>query len=243
MRSTSNFFWRIISVFLLFAGYAINMHAKEREKGKPLKTLYGLSLDVDVLQPAMHIFNEDRFGLNADVQIDLWHKLFPTFLVGFDKYDASDEYSYPLAAKGNLYKVSGLYFKVGAYYNVWKKDYQKDLNPVGYIGINYAFAPKYSYTIENYPINNGYWNEEDSFSLFNADGRTFSNWGEVLVGLRSPIAKNFCLGFEVMFKMFLHMKDQKIGNDVIHQSYSPGFGDQESGKWGFRYTISYFFHL
>ena len=33
------------------------------------------------------------------------------------------------------------------------------------------------------------------------------------------------------------------GNKVINQSYAPGFGNEDDGKWGFRYTISYFFHL
>jgi len=29
---------------------------------------------------------------------------------------------------------------------------------------------------------------------------------------------------------------------LITPSYAPGYGDKEDGKWGFRYTISYFFH-
>ena len=168
-------------------------------------------------------------------------KLYPTFTLGYDWFDASDEYAYPIAANNNLYKVEGLYFRVGALYNIWKKDYSKPLNPMAFLGVNYGCSPHFQYTIENYPINNEYWSSNNN--TFQANGHTISHWGEVVGGVKTPIAKNFCLGFEVMYKFLLHIRDQQSGNNLIHQSYSPGFGDKESGMWGFRYTISYFFHL
>lgn len=242
MRNISNYIWRIISLCALLWFGISETFSKERVRPAGMETFYGFSVGLDVLHPMMHIFNHDRMGVNADVQVDLWHKLYPTVVVGYDWFDASDEYSYPVEATNNLYKVNGLYFKVGAMYNIWKKDYSKEINPIAYIGLNYAISPRYRYTIENYPISNSYWNS-DSGSTFSHSGNTTSQWGEFLLGVKAPIAGHFCLGFEVMYKLFLHIKDQKVDNYTIHQSHSPGFGDQESGRWGFRYTISYFFHL
>ena len=220
--------------------YCAPGYAKEKSRPADMETFYGLSVGIDMLHPIMHLFNSDRMGINADVQVDLWHKLFPTFVVGYDWFDASDEYSYPVEATGNLYKVNGFYFKAGAMYNIWKKNYSKPVNPMAYIGLNYACSPGYQYTIKNYPVSSSYW-ESDNF--FSNSGNTTSQWGEILAGVKTPIVGNLCLEFEVMFKLFLHIKDQEYDNCIIHQSHTPGFGDQESGKWGFRYTISYFFHL
>ena len=242
MRNISNYIWKIISVGLLLTVGVCSSFSKEKVRPEGMETFYGLSVGLDVLHPMLHLFNHDRMGVNADVQVDLWHKLYPTVVVGYDWFDASDEYSYPIEATDNLYKVNGFYFKVGAMYNIWKKNYTKAINPMAYFGINYAFSPHYQYTIENYPINNNYWSGEKG-NVFSHSGNTTSHWGEILAGVKTPIAGRFCLGFEVMFKLFLHIKDQKFDNYTIHQSHTPGFGDQESGKWGFRYTISYFFHL
>ena len=238
MRNIFAYIWRIISVMLMFS-VAMPVDAKDSER--PTKTLYGVFVDADILHPIFHLFNHDRMGVNADVQIDLWHKLYPTFTLGYDWFDASDEYAYPIAANNNLYKVEGLYFRVGALYKIWKKDYSKPLNPMAFLGVNYGCSPHFQYTIKNYPINNEYWSSNNN--TFQANGHTISHWGEVVGGVKTPIAKNFCLGFEVMYKFLLHIRDQQSGNNLIHQSYSPGFGDKESGMWGFRYTISYFFHL
>lgn len=240
MRNIFAYIWKIISVLLLFS-VSISVDAKEKSDGHPQETLYGVFVDADILHPIFHLFNHDRMGLNADIQIDLWHKLYPTFTVGYDWFDASDEYAYPVAANNNLYKVEGLYFRVGALYNIWKKNYSKPLNPMAFLGVNYGCSPHFQYTIENYPINNEYWSTNNN--TFQANGYTVSHWGEVVGGVKAPIAKNFCMGFEVMYKFLLHIRDQQSGNNLIHQSYSPGFGDKESGMWGFRYTISYFFHL
>lgn len=240
MRNIFAYIWKIISVLLLFS-VSISVDAKEKSDGHPQETLYGVFVDADILHPIFHLFNHDRMGLNADIQIDLWHKLYPTFTVGYDWFDASDEYAYPVAANNNLYKVEGLYFRVGALYNIWKKNYSKPLNPMAFLGVNYGCSPHFQYTIENYPINNEYWSAKNT--TFQASGHTVSHWGEVVGGVKAPIAKNFCMGFEVMYKFLLHIRDQQSGNNLIHQSYSPGFGDKESGMWGFRYTISYFFHL
>lgn len=240
MRNIFAYIWKIISVLLLFS-VSISVDAKEKSDGHPQETLYGVFVDADILHPIFHLFNHDRMGLNADIQIDLWHKLYPTFTVGYDWFDASDEYAYPVAANNNLYKVEGLYFRVGALYNIWKKNYSKPLNPMAFLGVNYGCSPHFQYTIENYPINNEYWSAKNT--TFQASGHTVSHWSEVVGGVKAPIAKNFCMGFEVMYKFLLHIRDQQSGNNLIHQSYSPGFGDKESGMWGFRYTISYFFHL
>lgn len=238
MRNTSTYIWRTISI-LLFLSCVSFSEAKQKQKGKPEATLYGMTVGVDLLNPFLHVFNNDRFGVSADLQFDLWHYLYPTIVVGYDKYDASDEYAYPIEANGNTYTVNGMYFKVGALYNIWKKDFKKPLNPIGYLGFNFGCSPKYRYEIANYPLSNYYWNSKAE-NVFSNSGNTSSVWGEFIFGVKAPIVRGLCLEFQAIYKFALHIKDQKDGDYIVHQSYSPGFGDKNSGKWGFRYTISYF---
>ncbi|MEE0911005.1 MAG: DUF6048 family protein [Paludibacteraceae bacterium] len=229
--------WIAILILLLSS---TSLLAEDKKKKWEGKTFYGVSVDLDVFSPILHLFNRDRLGFNASVQADFFHHLYPEIVVGYDRFDASDEYSYSTPISGNLYKVNGLYMKFGAAYNLWKKIPDKMVLPNAYIGVMYAVAPKYSYEIQNYPIENSYWNKEPN--LFSSKGKTTAHWGEIFVGLKTPIVNGLCLGWEVIYKLPLYAKLQKEENKIIHQSYAPGYGDKEYGKWGFRYTISYFFH-
>lgn len=229
--------WIVILILLHSTTF---LFAENKEKKWEGKTFYGLSVDFDVFSPILHIFNKDRFGLNASVQADFFHHLYPEIVVGYEQFDATNRYSYELSASNNLYKVNGMYMKFGAAYNLWKKDPNKMVIPSVCIGMMYAIAPQYSFEIKNYPIDNNYWGEISN--QFSSKGKTTAHWGEVFVGLKTPIVNGLCLGWEVIYRLPLYAKLQNINNDIIHQSYAPGYGNKEYGKWGFRYTISYFFH-
>lgn len=238
----SKYFSRIIKwiTILILINSISTLFASEKKKRWDGKTFYGISVDLDIFSPILHIFKEDRFGLNASVQADFFHHLYPEIVVGYDRFDASDEYSYSEPISNNLYKVEGIYFKIGAAYNLWKKDPNKMVIPAAYIGINYAISPQYSYEIKNYPINNNYWS--GSPIEISSKGKTTAQWAEIFAGLKTPLVNGFCLGWEVIYKLPMYAKVQRDGNNIYHQSYAPGYGDKEYGKWGFRYTISYFFH-
>lgn len=241
MSNISKYIWRIISILLLCWSNLFFSVAEEKNEQK--KFFYGFSVDFDLADPILSLINSDRFGLNASIEVDLFHRIFPVFEMGYGIYDAESHYAYipDEIVQGDDYKynIQGFYYKIGANINLLKGDRSKSLNPTAYLGARYGFSP-FQYKIENLVVKDLNW---DQTYLFDAKGTTIGQWAEFLAGVKTPIYKNLCLGVEVRFKQFLHVQKKKTDNKVIHQTYSPGFGDKNKDKWGFRYTISYFFPL
>ena len=209
---------------------------------KPQAVLYGCYVDVDVMDPILHVFDKSRNGIDASLEVDLFHRLYPSFVLGYQTHDASDTYNYPIPAEDVCYKVDGLYYKVGLSVNVWKRNYYKKLNPISYIGLNYGCSPNFNAEISGYPIDNGMWGGEDrTEGTLSYHGKNKARWGEVFLGMKAPVAGHFCLGVEVMLKLLLHTETKDETAYHIHHSYAPGFGSEKNGKWGFRYTLSYYF--
>lgn len=247
MRRTSRYIWRIISVCALLlsalSAYSEGSSGKSKKPSvKPQAVLYGCYVDVDVMDPILHLFDKTRNGYDASLEVDLFHRIYPSFVIGYQSYDASDTYNYPIPAENPCHKVDGLYFKVGLSANVWKKNYYKKLNPISYIGLNYACSPHFNSEISGYPIDNGFWGGEgQAESTLSYQGKNKARWGEVFLGMKAPVVGHFCLGVEVMLKLLLHTETKGETAYHIHHSYAPGFGSEKNGKWGFRYTLSYYF--
>lgn len=247
MRRTSRYIWRIISacVLLFFSLSAYSEEGSEKSRkasAKPQTVLYGCYVDVDVMDPILHVFDNSRNGLDASLEVDLFHRLYPSFVLGYQSHDASGKYDYPIPAENACYKVDGLYFKVGLSINVWKKDYYRKLNPISYVGLNFGCSPNFSAEVSGYPIDNGFWGADgQTDNTFLYQGKNKARWGEVFLGMKAPIVGHFCLGVEVMFKTLLHTEVKEATSCRIHHSYAPGFGSEKNGKWGFRYNLSYYF--
>lgn len=251
MRKTSRYIWRIIDTLicltLCLSAFAESADNSKSAKGKDKKekaqaVLYGCYVDVDVMDPILHIFDNSRMGLDASFEIDLFHRIYPTFVFGYQTYDASDKYDYPIPADNICYKVDGAYFKVGLSANIWKKNFFKKLNPISYVGLNFGCAPNFHSEIDGYPLENSFWSGSDAEEeCFSYDGNNKACWGEVLVGMKAPVAGHFCLGVEAIFKPLFHTESKDATNAKIHQSYAPGYGSEKNGKWGFRYVMSYYF--
>lgn len=244
MRRTLNYTWKTISLLLslLVCLPAFADRGNRKQGERPQAVFYGFYVDLDVLDPIIHIFYRDRMGLDASIQADLFHRLYPSFTIGYHHFDASGKYNYPIPAENCHYEVNGLYYKVGVAANVWRKNFRRQLNPIAYVGANFGWSPRFSSDLSGYPVDNQFWNgvgERQTFSLKYDKNR--ARWMEILVGMKAPVAKKFCLGGEVMFKPFLSVdKVEQDGYSVQH-SYAPGYGSKKNGKWSFRYTLSYYF--
>jgi hypothetical protein len=238
MKGMPIYIWKIISIVLIISGNTFISAAQEKNTEK---FFHGLFIEVDLLDPIFSAFNSNKFGLNAAVQADLFHNIFPVVEIGYTHYDATSAYAYLpeiiIQPDNYKYTIQGFYYKIGFNLNLLRSKSDSKLSPVGYIGIRYGISP-FRYNIENLLIEDSYWSEKSSF---NAEGTTIGQWGEVIIGVRTPIYKNFCLGADVRFKHFLYIAKKQTGNQIVHQAYAPGFGEQDDGKWGFRYTLSYFF--
>ncbi|MBO4807125.1 MAG: hypothetical protein IK005_10520 [Paludibacteraceae bacterium] len=239
-------FISLVALLLLanpaFAGKKSKKSAGEEQK----QFFYGVYLDYDLADPLMGAIDNRRFGMNSSVVLDFQHLFYPAFELGYATYDASSDYIYDNTGTGTptenvKYEVNGTYYKVGLNINLLAKDYTKKLAPYGYVGFRYAIAPRFEYEISGYKTDASLW-KADSDYIPEQKGNTKAQWGEFLAGVNTPIFKGFCMGVELRYKGFLTIKTVEEDNCSINQSYVPGYGDYEDGTWGFRYTISYFFH-
>jgi len=238
MKGISGYILKTISLLLLW-GNTFFIAAGEKENHKRL--FYGFFVDVDLAEPFLSMLSPNKFGVNASVQANFSHTVFPILEVGYATYEGAPDYSYipDLIVQPDNYSyfINGTYYKVGVNFNLLAKDFTKNLIPIGYLGIRYGVSP-FNYRIENLVVKDFYW--EQTYS-FNAQGATTAQWAEFLAGVQTPIYKNICLGVSVRFKQFLYIQEKEERNKIIRQSYAPGFGDKDDGKWSFRYTVSYFF--
>ena len=238
MKNISGYTLKIISILLLIWNSTFFVVAGENEDYK--KLFYGFFVDLDLAEPFLSMLNTDKFGLNASVQIDIRHTIYPVLETGYSTYEGASDYSYLtdlIEQPSYRYSVKGAYYKIGADINLLAKDFTEKINSIGYMGIRYGISP-FSYNIENLVVKDFYWDQTD---IFNASGTTIGQWAEFVAGVKTPIYRNLCLSADVRFKQFLYVREKRTGNNVVRQSYVPGFGDKDDGKWGFRYTISYFF--
>jgi len=220
------------------------MVAGENEGNK--RSIHGFFVDFDLLQPLFSALSPNKFGLNASIQANITNTVFPILEIGYANYEGASDYAYipdKIKQPDNYsYHVNGVYYKIGVDFNLLNKGLTKGNNtekvsPIGYLGIRYGISPL-NYQIENLLVEDFYW--EESY-YFKAKGSTVGQWAEFTAGVKTPIYKNFCMGLNVQFRQFLYVREKQTGNQIIRQSYVPGFGDKNNDKWGFRYTISYFF--
>ncbi len=234
MKHTSRYTLKIILSILLLCN-ALFTAAKEKEEQKEQKRLfYGLSVDLDLAEPFLSLINSNRSGVNASVQADIRHTFFPVFEMGYSTYEGASHYSYlpEIIDQDNYrYHVNGTYYKIGVDFNLLSKNYAKPVVSIGYLGIRYCISP-FNYQIENLKVSDFYWKPSEPY-LFNAEGSSVGQWAEFVLGVKTPIYKNFCMGVSARFKQ---LKDK-----AVHSSFAPGYGEKENDTWGFRYTISYFF--
>lgn len=238
---------RIISLlFCLWAFQPAFSAEKEKAETAELKPLFnGFYVDYDLGDLLMSAIETQRFGMNASIVFDLRHTIYPAFEMGYATYDGAPDYSYDNTGTGNQtagvkYDLKGTYYKVGFNINLLEKDFTKKMTPYGYVGVRYAIAPRYEYEISGFKKDASIWPNDDYVPA--QSGKTTAQWAEFLAGVNTPIFKGFCLGAELRYRSFLKIDKVSEGDYTINQSYAPGFGDSEDGSWGFRYTISYFFH-
>ena len=240
MKGISGYTLKIISVLLLIWGNTLFTVAGGNEDHKRL--FYGFFVDFDLLDPLFSVLSPNKFGLNASIQANISNTIFPILEVGYATYEGASDYSYIpdliVQPDNYSYHVNGTYYKIGVDFNLLTKGNSTEkVNPIGYLGIRYGISPL-NYKIKNLVVEDFYWEETYQFD---AKGTTVGQWAEFVAGVKTPVYKNFCMGLSVQFRQFLYVREKRIENHVVHQSFVPGFGDKNNDKWGFRYTISYFF--
>ena len=217
--------------FVLCLLAAISFGQPEQEKKvAPKRTdnyirLKGLRFGMDLTRPFQDLWVKgNRYGTEFSADMELWPNWFPVFETGYDV----------LKVKTTVidYTGKGSYSRIGIDYNFLEAESKKDKD-ILFIGFRYGFALA-NQQVNQYIIN-GYWGQ--TTGQF-ANQKYFGHWGEVLLGIKGEIFRNFYMGWTVRGKVRMNHKNLEI--PPVY--FIPGFGKAEK-KFTLDFTYSIYYNI
>lgn len=179
----------------------------DKKEVKPFVPLYqGIQLGFELSGPASY-FLSDSWGYSVKADINLKNKYFPTIEAGFSDYDKTAE-------SGIHFTSSGSYVKAGLNIPLSKNGPKNEY--MFYGGLHYGFSA-FSYNLDNLSFSGDYWgNNITSFK----DEKSVVGWIEGVAGVRVHVGGPISLGWNVLYKSVLNIKN----GDHSNPPYIPGYG-------------------
>lgn len=181
----------------------------------------GFRVGVDLLGPALHIFDDRTLSLEFTGELD------------FDKYSVMAEAGYQNFEEQNdnvYYHMSGSFIRIGPDANFLYRD--NLLNSFTF-GLRYARA-NFTETVYG-NVSEPTWG--DVPVAFNTENKAW--WLEMNTGIKVRLYKGFFIGYIFRFRFLM----QSTVPDVPFEPYYvPGYGRADfNTSWGFRYYVFYRF--
>jgi hypothetical protein len=224
--------WKIFTFIssLLFCFSALYVNA-QKPKILPEKDntpfFNGLTFQVDAASVVTSAISTGvTYSYEAGAQVDLKHKYFPVFELGYAGANKTTD--------GNInFKTNGSFDRIGVDINLLRpKKGQKPTNNLFLVGVRLGMT-NFRYNINNISITDDYWLENQILNY--SDIPATKIWYEIVAGIHVEVAKNIYMGWIVRNKNLL--TQDVTGNPAPW--YIPGFGINNGTNWGFNYTIGY----
>lgn len=185
----------------------------------------GLNIGVDLLGIGSKFFGGDIFSTEVSLEANLKNRYIPIIEVGYAQTETTHEET------DIYYKTAAPYFRIGANYNImFKKPYLP-----GYLFVGARIGhTSFSYDVATPEVTDPVWGHT-AIPIAYYNVKSNATWGEFVVGLKTEIVKNLCLGFSARFKFPFSIK--KTTNS--EPWYVPGYGTTGSSTIGLTYNISY----
>lgn len=183
----------------------------------------GVNLMVDAVGPGWYAFGGDFLSTEVALEVNLLNRFFPVVEVGYGQTDAVNEDT------ELHYRTAAPYFRIGANYNV---QYKKKRPGYIYAGFRLGYT-SFDYDVDGPPMVDPVWGGELPFHLTDIQSRAF--WGELLVGVRAQVYRNFHMGWSFRYKVRFNVKNSPNASPW----YIPGFGANENNKFGVTYDLVY----
>ena len=216
-------------VLCLLAAISFGQNEPER-KIKPKRTdnyirMKGIRIGMDLTRPFQDLWTKgNRFGYEFTADMELWPNLFPTFETGYDVMKIRTE---------NVdYTGQGTYSRIGIDYNFLEAESAKDKD-ILFIGLRYGF------TIANQQVNqyliDDYWGQ--TTGRYASQGY-FGHWGEILLGIKGEVLRNFYMGWTIRGKIRMNHAD--LGMPPVY--FIPGYGKADK-KFILDFTYSVYYNI
>jgi hypothetical protein len=185
----------------------------------------GVRVGMDLTRPFQYLWVKgSRYGYEFSADMELWPNLFPVFESGYEIMK--------IETKHISYNGQGTYSRIGIDYNLLeaKTEKEKDLF---YVGLRYGF------TLANQQVNqymiDSYWGPTTGHF---GKQSYFAHWGEILLGIKGEIFRNFYMGWTVRGKV--RLSQASLG--MPPEYFIPGYGDAVK-KFTLDFTYSVYYNL
>jgi hypothetical protein len=208
----------------------------QKKKNKPIVVppdstvwLNGFTVQADVGSLITStLMSGDSYSSEAAIQMDLKHRIFPTFELGVAGANK-------LTPDNIGFKTNGTFERLGVDFNLRKRKIDsKPTNNLFIAGLRIGMS-HFNYNVTNVQVTNDYWGGSVPLNYMNQTSSKI--WYEIVVGVQVEVLKNVFMGWTIRNKNLI---SQDIPG-VIAPWYIPGFGQNNGSNWGFNYTLGYHF--
>jgi len=220
-------------IVLLLLSNGLSAQEKSEDEVIPEETIvasdtipykYGIRIGVDISGPISMLIYDEKELYKGSFDIRIHKMYFIAGELGYQKQIYDTE---------NLkYTTEGVFMTIGADYDFL--GYTVGRNDAFIFGIRYGIA-QFNQTVDQYKIQNGYWNDDAYIGNINSLNAT-AHWINIRTGLKVELLHNFYLGASVGVNLLFN--DTKLDN--FSNLYIPGYGKNRNNKsWVFNYTLMY----
>lgn len=185
----------------------------------------GIAISVDLFGPGAYIFGSDFFSSEIAIEANFSNRFFPIAEIGYGRTDATNENSQ------FHYKTAAPYFRIGMNYNIQYKRQRPDYI---YAGIRLGYT-SFKYDVNGPDMKDPIWGDNIPFEYNDISSRAL--WGEILVGIKAQVYKNFHIGWSLRYRINGYVK--KGSNS--EPWYIPGYGANSNTKFAATYNLIYQF--
>lgn len=197
--------------------------ARKLDLTDTIPVFQGMNVSVDAVGPVGNVLGSDFFYLEAALEVNLMNRFFPILEIGYGSTDATHDDT------ELHYKTAAPYFRLGFNYNI---QYKKKRPGYIYAGARVAYT-SFEYDVDGPPLTDPIWGGEAPFRLTGVKSNVL--WGELMMGVRAQVFKDFSMGWSLRYKIRLKVKDGESSSPW----YVPGFGANDNTKFGLTYDLVY----
>lgn len=213
------------SVFLFCTALTAQEKKTVTPEEEKVPLYQGTTVGLDVLGIGSNVLGGDATSAEVQVEVNLKNRYIPVVEIGYASYDATDDET------DIHYETSAPYFRIGMNYNfLFKKPY---LPGFLYGGIRIGYT-SFSYDVSAPDMVSANWAYPTiAYSYDGVKGNV--SWMEFLCGIKVKIYNRFYMGWSLRYRVLLSSKKAENSEPW----YIPGYGTNNSTKFGATYSLIY----
>lgn len=185
----------------------------------------GLNIGFDLFGVGSKLFGGDILSTEVALEANFKNRYIAVIEAGYAQtettHDDTDIY----------FKTAAPYFRIGGNYNIlFKKPYLP-----GYLFVGARIGhTSFTYDVATPGVTDPTWGNT-TLPIAYENVKSNATWGEFVVGLKTEIVKNLCLGLSARWKFKFNSKSAPNSDPW----YIPGYGTNGSSVIGLTYHVSY----